>query len=99
MSIGVISASLPPIGDIPSGAVLNLRETSRRVAAFRASDDGRAAFELVVTAAPLAFLWFLMWLTFDLHYGLTLLLSVPAAGCLLRLFLIQHDCGHGAFFK
>jgi acyl-lipid omega-6 desaturase (Delta-12 desaturase) len=28
-----------------------------------------------------------------------LLLSVPASGILMRLFIIQHDCGHGAFFK
>jgi omega-6 fatty acid desaturase (delta-12 desaturase) len=27
-----------------------------------------------------------------------LLLTIPAAGFLLRLFMIQHDCGHGAFF-
>jgi omega-6 fatty acid desaturase (delta-12 desaturase) len=30
---------------------------------------------------------------------LTLLISVPAAGFLVRLFMIQHDCGHGAFFR
>lgn len=28
-----------------------------------------------------------------------LLLTVPAGVFLLRLFLIQHDCGHGAFFR
>ena len=28
-----------------------------------------------------------------------LLLAVPAAGFLVRLFMIQHDCGHGAFFR
>lgn len=26
-------------------------------------------------------------------------LAVPAAGLLVRLFMIQHDCGHGAFFR
>ncbi len=38
---------------------------------------------------------------FALHlgYGLYLLLAVPAAGFLVRLFMIQHDCGHGAFFR
>ena len=29
---------------------------------------------------------------------LTLLLSVPAACLLLRIFIIQHDCGHGSMF-
>src|SRR3989449_1789481 len=32
-------------------------------------------------------------------YWLTLLLAVPAAFFLIRLFIIQHDCGHAAFFR
>jgi omega-6 fatty acid desaturase (delta-12 desaturase) len=32
-------------------------------------------------------------------YWLTLLLAIPAAGFMVRLFIIQHDCGHGAFFR
>ncbi len=40
-----------------------------------------------------------MWLSLDVGYWLTLLLAVPAAGFLVRLFIIQHDCGHGAFFR
>ena len=40
-----------------------------------------------------------MWATLDLGYWLCLLLAVPAAGFLVRLFMIQHDCGHGAFFR
>jgi len=30
---------------------------------------------------------------------LCLLLALPAAGFVVRLFMIQHDCGHGAFFR
>ena len=40
-----------------------------------------------------------MWATLDRSYWLCLLLAVPAAGFLVRLFMIQHDCGHGAFFR
>lgn len=29
----------------------------------------------------------------------TLPLAVPAAGFLVRIFIIQHDCGHGSFFR
>jgi omega-6 fatty acid desaturase (delta-12 desaturase) len=35
----------------------------------------------------------------DIGYGLYLILAIPAAGLLVRLFMIQHDCGHGAFFR
>ena len=30
---------------------------------------------------------------------LSLVLTVPAAGLIVRIFIIQHDCGHGAFFQ
>src|SRR4029450_9469150 len=41
----------------------------------------------------------LMYLGLRIGYWLTLMLAVPAAGFLVRIFIIQHDCGHGSFFK
>jgi omega-6 fatty acid desaturase (delta-12 desaturase) len=32
-------------------------------------------------------------------YWIGLVLVVPAAAFLVRLFMIQHDCGHGSFFR
>jgi len=93
----MFSQSLKP-DDTPEHEPFNLREVARHLATFRRPSNARGAFELAVSAAPLIGLWVLMWLSLD-HYVLTLLLAVPAAGFLLRLFLIQHDCGHGAFFK
>ena len=48
---------------------------------------------------PLVALWVLIWAVLDVSYWLSLLLAVPAAGFLVRLFMIQHDCSHGAFFR
>lgn len=39
----------------------------------------------------------LMYLSLDVHYGLTLLLSLVAAAAYLRLFMIGHDCAHGSY--
>ena len=55
--------------------------------------------ELVVTVVPFVALWLLMLLSLRYSYWLCLLLAVPAAGFLVRLFMIQHDCGHGSFFR
>jgi len=49
--------------------------------------------------APLAALWAAMWALMHVSYWLSLALSLPAAGFLVRVFMIQHDCGHGAFFR
>ena len=65
---------------------------------YRQPNQPRALFELGITLLPLAGLWVLMWWSLDVGYWLTLLLAIPAAGLVLRLFMIQHDCGHGTFF-
>jgi omega-6 fatty acid desaturase (delta-12 desaturase) len=44
-------------------------------------------------------IWFLMFESLSLAYWITLGLSIPAAGMLVRLFIIYHDCGHGSYFK
>jgi omega-6 fatty acid desaturase (delta-12 desaturase) len=48
---------------------------------------------------PLAALWTAMTLSVQSAYWLTLLLSVPTAAFLVRLFMIQHDCGHRSYFR
>ena len=48
---------------------------------------------------PLVLLWLLMWASLEIGYWLCFLLSLPAAGFLVRLFMIQHDCGHGSLFR
>lgn len=40
-----------------------------------------------------------MYWSLDISYLLTLALALPTAGLLVRIFIIQHDCGHSAFFK
>lgn len=55
--------------------------------------------QLITTLAPFLVLLGVMTATVESAYWLTLLLSVPAAGLLVRLFIFQHDCGHGSFFK
>ena len=67
---------------------------------FRQPKSARSLFELAVTAAPFLCLWLLSWAAFSWGHPLIgLALTVPAGAFLLRLFLIQHDCGHGAFFR
>jgi acyl-lipid omega-6 desaturase (Delta-12 desaturase) len=75
------------------------REWTKILAAYRQPSNGRGIVEIGITLLPLCALWVLAWLTLDLGYWLSLLFAIPAAGFLVRLFMIQHDCGHGAFFR
>ena len=66
---------------------------------YREPNSARSTIELVITAVPFVILWILMWGALGSGYWVGLLLAVPAAGFLVRLFMIQHDCGHGSFFR
>ncbi len=85
---------------------LGLEETQkqrvRRLAAhcnkYRGAIPRRAFFQLLSTLAPLALILAAMFATVETAYWATLLLALPAAGLLVRAFIIQHDCGHGSFF-
>ena len=59
----------------------------------------RSFFELAVTAGPLLLFWFLAWQALRHGHWWGVLFTAPAAVFLVRLFMIQHDCGHGAFFR
>lgn len=83
---------------------IDAAETAARVltqdlACYRSPNLGRSVVELLITIVPFALLWLMMWFALQIGYGLYLVLAVPAAGFLVRLFMIQHDCGHGAFFR
>src|SRR5581483_1246457 len=70
------------------------------LARYREPARWRSVIELAITVVPLLLLWIAMWATLYFgYYWLSLLIAVPAAGFLVRLFMIQHDCGHGAFFR
>jgi omega-6 fatty acid desaturase (delta-12 desaturase) len=68
------------------------------LAPYQGPDTGRSARQLVVSAAGFFGLWYAAFLALDVSYALTLLLTIPTTGFLVRLFMIQHDCGHGSFF-
>ena len=59
----------------------------------------RSVYQLVNTATPFFVMWYIMLRTLGSGYWLTLLLAIPTGMFLIRLFILQHDCGHGAFFK
>lgn len=77
-------------------------ETSLRrlCQSFARPKRGRATIQLVTSAIPFTLLWWLMAKSIEWgwNYGLTLLIAAPLCGLFIRLFIIQHDCGHGSYF-
>ena len=83
-----------------SATTLDARGWTNILAHYREPSHCRSVVEIAITLGPLAALWTLAWTAYCFAFWwLSLLLAVPAAGFLVRLFMIQHDCGHGAFFR
>jgi acyl-lipid omega-6 desaturase (Delta-12 desaturase) len=82
-----------------SGRAIAARDWIKILADYREPNHARSVTELAITAGCFVLLWVLMLAALWFGYWLTLIMAVPAAGFLVRLFMIQHDCGHGAFFR
>lgn len=68
------------------------------IANYRRSSVRRSLGQFGLTLAAYLALNALMYVALDVSFWLTLALAVPTAGLVVRLFIIQHDCGHGAYF-
>ncbi|MEM7344132.1 MAG: fatty acid desaturase [Chloroflexota bacterium] len=66
---------------------------------YQTSHTWTSIWQLCNTFIPFLLLWYPLYLSLEVGYWLTLLLSIPMSGLLIRIFIIQHDCGHGSFFK
>jgi len=79
------------------GAGIDPRALAGSLKPFITPRPLRSFFELAITLVPFLALIAAMLFALDAGYWIALAL-VPLAGFfLLRLFIIQHDCGHGAF--
>jgi acyl-lipid omega-6 desaturase (Delta-12 desaturase) len=67
------------------------------LAPFAQPHLGRSMLDLLTSVVPYLLLLVLMYLAVDSSFLLVLALSVPAAGFLLRTFIVFHDCAHGSF--
>lgn len=67
------------------------------ISRFEQASVWRAGLDLASSAFAYVALTVMMYLTIDVSTWLTLVLAVPAAGFLLRTFIVFHDCAHGSF--
>jgi len=69
------------------------------VAAYQNPDLRRSLWQLINSVGGYLVLWFLAYRLLAVSYWLTLPVQVLAAGFMIRVFIIFHDCGHGSFFR
>lgn len=69
------------------------------VSKYNFPDHAKSWWQVINTLVPYILLWVLMYHSLKVSYWITLALSFLAAGFLVRIFIIFHDCGHGSFFR
>ncbi|WP_439116543.1 fatty acid desaturase [Paracoccus liaowanqingii] len=75
------------------------KEWVQILAKYREPSTFRSVFELVVTILPFLALWALAWATLSYSWLLAVAIAMVNGLFLVRIFCIQHDCGHASFFK
>jgi acyl-lipid omega-6 desaturase (Delta-12 desaturase) len=93
------AGSEEPAPSAVSAPAKSARELLAQVKAHAVPNSFIGLQQLLVTSAAFAGLWLAMWWSLHVSYWITLALAIPAGGFLVRFFMIQHDCGHGSFFR
>jgi len=67
--------------------------------AYQAPVSGSAAWQTVSTFGLYFVCILSMYASLGVSVWLTLALAVPTSGLIVRIFMLQHDCGHNSLFK
>lgn len=89
-----MNSHVRPSAHNPSNAAAWLKALAK----YRQPRKVRSALELLVTVVPLIGFSAIAYVSVAYGFWLGLIAVVPASAFLLRMFMIQHDCGHGSFF-
>lgn len=75
------------------------RALARRLKKYRDPIPGRTAWEIAQTVIPFALSWAAALWALQISYPLALFFGLVTGVFTIRMFLLQHDVGHGALFK
>jgi omega-6 fatty acid desaturase (delta-12 desaturase) len=74
-------------------------EVRQAASVFAHATRGQAVLQLLTSFGPFVVACTAMYLVYPISLLLCLALALPTGALLVRVFIVQHDCGHGSFFK
>jgi omega-6 fatty acid desaturase (delta-12 desaturase) len=77
----------------------SLKDWRSMLQKYQRPNSRKAVIQIINSYLPFLALWVLMYLSLEWSYLITLGLAAINAFFLVRIFIIQHDCGHQSFFK
>ncbi len=76
-----------------------LKNWGKLIRKYQKPDTKKAVWQMLNTFLPFLAIWVLMYISMDYSYWITFGLGFINAFLLVRIFIIQHDCGHQSFLK
>jgi omega-6 fatty acid desaturase (delta-12 desaturase) len=73
-------------------------EVRKAATVFARPIGGQGALQLLTSLGPFIAACAAMYLVYPISPFLAVALALPAGALLVRVFIVQHDCGHGSFF-
>ena len=77
----------------------DLRDWAKIIKPYKKANTQKAVIQVLNSFLPFIGLWILMYYSLAWSYWITLGLALINSFFLVRIFIIQHDCGHQSFFK
>ncbi len=87
------------VSKIENAQTKNVQPWLEIIRKYNQPDVRKSIWQIINSLGPYMILWAVMYYAMDISYWITLGLSLLAAGFLVRIFIIFHDCGHGSFFR
>lgn len=87
--------TVPSPGDNGASASQSLRSA---ISSFESPHLSSSIWQLVSSIGLYLIAWAAIYALLPLSLPLALALTIPAGALLVRIFILQHDCGHGSLF-
>ena len=75
-----------------------LGDWAKIIKPYKKASNKKAIIQILNSFLPFIGIWVLMYFSLSWSYWLTLGLAIVNSFFLVRIFIIQHDCGHQSFF-
>jgi len=101
LSVGFLFFRIKEIGAYEEDIMSKQKQAALRksVVPFAKSDRKTSIIQLINSILPFFLLWFLSYQSLAVSIWLSLAISIIAAGFVVRIFIIFHDCTHMSFFR
>lgn len=76
-----------------------LKQLKKEIAPYEKANVKVSVRQLLNTIPPFFLLWFLAYQSLQVSVLLAVVIAIMAAGFLVRVFIIFHDCTHNSFFS